>query len=110
MKSSCKRPQPLLGLPKWTFPLFLSSRKRLLSLIDINQHFNSLFNKYLSVVSEQRKTKKRREMGFLVLAMQKMEREPNNERGGEEGRKQHFLPFFPTPVPLFCSPYFSWGF
>ena len=42
-------------------------------------------------------------MGFMVLAMQKMEREPNNERGAGEGRKQHFLhflPFFPTPALL----------
>ena len=27
MKSNCKRPRPLLGLPNWTFPLFLSSCK-----------------------------------------------------------------------------------
>ena len=27
MKSSRKRPRPLLGLPNWTFPLFLSSCK-----------------------------------------------------------------------------------
>ena len=28
MKSSRKQSRPLLGLPTWTFPLFLSSRKR----------------------------------------------------------------------------------
>ena len=40
MKSSRKRPRPLLGLPKWSFPLLLSSRKRPLSLIHVNQHLN----------------------------------------------------------------------
>ena len=41
MKSNCKRPRPLLGLPNWTFPLFLSCRKQpLKSLIIINKHFN----------------------------------------------------------------------
>ena len=42
MKSSHKRPQPLLGLPNWTFPLFLSSGKQPLRvlLFYIIQHFN----------------------------------------------------------------------
>jgi len=40
MKSSRKRPRQLLGLPKWSFSLLLSSRKRPLSLIHVNQHFN----------------------------------------------------------------------
>ena len=44
--------------------------------------------------------------GILVFTMQKMEREPNNERGGWEGRKQHFLPFFPTPSRSFAHPIF----
>ena len=45
-------------------------------------------------------------MGFLVLAVQKMEREPNNERGGGEGRKQRFLYFFPTPFSLLLTLFF----
>ena len=42
MKSSHKQPQPLLGLPNWTFPLFLSSGKQPLRvlLFYIIQHFN----------------------------------------------------------------------
>ena len=44
MKSSHKQPQPqpLLGLPNWTFPLFLSSGKQPLRvlLFYINQHFS----------------------------------------------------------------------
>ena len=40
MKSSRKRPRPLLGLPKWSFPLLLSSRKQPLSLIHVDQHLN----------------------------------------------------------------------
>ena len=35
MKSSRKRPRPLLGLPNWTFPLCLSSCKRPLSVLYI---------------------------------------------------------------------------
>ena len=35
MKSSRKRPRPLLGLPNWTFPLFLSSCKRPLRVLYI---------------------------------------------------------------------------
>ena len=38
MTSSRKRPQLLLGLPNWTFPLFLSSCKQPLSLIHLNQY------------------------------------------------------------------------
>ena len=33
MKSYRKRPRPLLGLPNWTSPLFLSSRKRSASIV-----------------------------------------------------------------------------
>ena len=33
MKISRKRPRPLLGLPNWTFSLFLSSRKRTLLVV-----------------------------------------------------------------------------
>ena len=42
MKSSHKQPQPLLGLPNWTFPLLLSSGKQPLRvlLFYINQHFS----------------------------------------------------------------------
>ena len=40
MKSSRKRPRPLLGLFKQTFPMFLSARKTTESLIHKNQHLD----------------------------------------------------------------------
>ena len=51
MKTSRKRPRPLLRLPNWTFPLFLSCRKQpLKSLIIINNHFNDSVMKLHTVL------------------------------------------------------------
>ena len=38
MQSSRKRPRPLLGLPNWTFPLFLSSCKRPVRVLYISSN------------------------------------------------------------------------
>ena len=42
-------------------------------------------------------------MGFLVFAMQKMEWEPNNERGGGEGKEGNSITLLSSPPFDSCS-------
>ena len=68
----------------------------------------SLRTKRFRLVSEQKETV---EGEFRFWSREKFKREPKNERGGKgRGRKEtRFLPFFPTPFPLFYLRHFSRG-
>ena len=57
-------------------------------------------------MSPHSKTEHRRGTDFAALAVREMKRDQKMKEGEGEGKKGSFLPFLPTPSPLFCLRHF----